>query len=1568
MRKLAFIFLVLLLGLCSCQKKEPKTETPVRRTSAPAKRVKPTVVKKTPAAAEKPGNISVDSMGAITDLVFRSDYSLCAQRPCFSARVVTERLKKEPKNADLYFALALGMPFTSLDKEESLMKATELQPDAPYPFLELMCLYNSRGDFKRAKETAQELAAFLADKQVSSRVLKRCANWLRGFMFYDDTQCNDSSVGVMEVLAPYSQEVARAVAKYYVVYGNDARALELCRELMKPETEGEKKAWLEILECVDSPQAQELINELGLPESEGLSRARSRHIALQRELARGNTEWFGEELQNIRWEILKESTNETERLEIAAECLRTGLMSDDRSRLEEYVESLQPVDTPAKRRELSVLLSTMSSYDMDDEAALYGTRLYVSSSPKDQPLVLAELLKSELQLDDDLIEEAAKLYPDNIELIKSVGAYYAVRKNYDKAAEWHKKLFALLKTDVERNAVLRILAEDLAAAGRKDELIELYSQAEENASKMTGDLKVTLLKIQMGLSGTNAVWEDAAAALMEESDPHVKALLLDFLLKPSWNKVKAAKETAPSLVAAVLTKDIVPETLKNLPVLFEKLGEIEAKLEMRQTMRFMLMNGVNPPQYYELLSLFDSKEQATAEVRNWIEEAKLGPLELMNFYVSTVAYRLGFDEDNLALLEKVWEMTSDLYFRQRNTLFYTFYSFANSDKIPKEKKNRFARELFEAWMTDFRRLSESGFSTPYFDDPGETMDQATEAEKREMAEIIKESLKKRCTNFTLINLYKKLIKELGTEKEGFALLEEHFSVENLVKNPNEIWIYENLCSEMGKEFDIKKVLRSIVESQTNLSNFSQTYVIYMMRENGLGKEADELCEKLLDEPTVPWFVKQGALYNIKNTEKRMEKTFELVEQMPPGEGKNELYFQILSNCNCEKWKDKFKEALEYLQSSRKDYVWDRIFNEARNAPYEVDMEQLFKNYEQFLSEKKDKEEVERLVSASRMEYYEDKGDWQKALEEGEKLMAKDPGRGSELARLYLKAGDARKAEEAYRDLIRAYEDACLEGDASHKEWLTSAISGLKELASRGEAELDEQTLRKAFLSGEDPKIEDYRNFLSFGEGILPPEVMNDSYEKVLKLAKDDDEKNYLIRDWMETARNYDDTNTYRKVLAMGAESNLELVPEYLTLLSSEGKDKEAFKKGWEAWEKSENASRWQKRNLEDQLFEICVKAGEKEKAWEVLSEKWKPDQKDSYMYLDSMRIVELAEKLGRGKEALENLGKYIETAGNAYSKLNNAMGVFNAYKKLGDQEGGKAFLDKFLENMPKTGGNPAQRLELVFNSSDPEKGLDMIREAAEGRGDRNFNYYLSRANSYFDQKGDKEGKINFLRSLPESFETREQLANIYRGSGDRADRDKAVALLKENLRDDDTEEYKKQGSRRQLLDIALQGEKDQYLLNDLVNDYNSDQTLSASDRNRNLAELYTRSEDYVKADNLYRDWLQETKNPLEKDDIRREYADMLERSGRQTEAIEQYKEIMSRQKNDPDALNYTRDKLIRLYDSQGDTVKSENLRRERISEYEKALATVPYGNQAKELKAKIEAERKAIEDAKTPKG
>jgi hypothetical protein len=49
-------------------------------------------------------------------------------------------------------------------------------------------------------------------------------------------------------------------------------------------------------------------------------------------------------------------------------------------------------------------------------------------------------------------------------------------------------------------------------------------------------------------------------------------------------------------------------------------------------------------------------------------------------------------------------------------------------------------------------------------------------------------------------------------------------------------------------------------------------------------------------------------------------------------------------------------------------------------------------------------------------------------------------------------------------------------------------------------------------------------------------------------------------------------------------------------------------------------------------------------------------------------------------------------------------------------------------------------------------------------------------------------------------------------------------------------------------------------------------------------------------------------------------------------------------------------------------LKAENIRRERITEYEKILSTVPYGSRARELKQKIEAEKKAIEDARNAKG
>ena len=1569
MKKDLFIAIVLLCALCACRKEGgEKPNLPVRTNTNVQ------VIKKTPKSGKKQSasvakSISSDSFGAVTGLVYKSDYPKLIDRPCFEMTTVLERLKKEPDNADLYFAVALNLSSNSLERETNLKKAIQFAPDAPYPYLELVCYYGTLGDFAKAKTTAQELTAFLDDKDVALRVVRRCKNWLKGYAVYDDTQCNDSTVGVMEVLAPYSQEIARAVVKYHVIVKNNSKALKLAEEFMKPETESEKLAWIEILDCIESPEAQALINDLKYEgERDDLSLARTGLIKLHSGHPYANSEWFGAELQDLRRKVLLNSTNVDERLEVAGEYAGVILMSTDRSQLDEYIATINPPDSEGKRWEMLTVLNTMSNYDMDNEASHYANMLYVSAPASQQPAVMTSILNSNLTVDSDIIEEAAKLYPEDIKLITAAGNYYKRKQDHEKAASFHKRLLDLVKTEKEKSDAVRLLADDLSAAGNKEELLNLLSDSEEKLTKNTAETKVTLLSIQMGVSGTNSVWQEAAELFLQEADPNNKAILLDFLVKPNWNTVKTARELAPEIVSKAITAPVSPEMQKVLLTLFDRLQEMEAKPEMRTLLHYFLINGVRPPQLYDSVSLFPSIEEARRELSNWLAEANLGPLDLMNFYVNSMVYRLGFDEPALQLYKSMWAKTADLSFRLRTPLFYSFYSFTNSDKVSKEAKAEVQRQLFEAWYKDFKIFCENDIPSTVTDDPGTCIEQATEQEKREIIELIKARLKNVGTNYTIVNLYRKLAKDLKMEKECSELLDEHFTIDHLVKHPDEIWLYENICEDSGKDFDIKEVLRAILDKQTNVSNFAQSGLIYMLRNNGMVKEADEISEKLLDDPNAPWFVKHGALYNIKNQQKRLEKTIEVAEAMPPGEGKNELYFQILDNCRGDKFKENFKEALEYLQSSKKDYVWDRLFMEARNAPYDVDMDQLFENYEKFLSEGRSKDEVEKMMSSVRMDHYSEIGDYTKAIKEGEALVEKDPGKGGQLANLYLQKGNPAKAEEAYKNLIDAYEKACLEGDTTHKDWLSIAINGLKTMAQEGKAELDEYTLRRAFLQGDNPTLSDYREFIDAGDGIISLETMNSAYEKAIELSVGDDDKNDLLMNWMNRARDYGDTNTYKKILAMSAENDLHSMAEYIQLLSSQGEDKEAFAKGIEAWEKNKDCDVWKKRQMETPLFELCVKLGENDKAWEILSDKWTTDKKDPYMYLDPVGIVRMAEKLGKGKEAIEGMEKFLSETGNAYSKLSNAMGIFNAYRNLKDEEGAKAFVDKFLETAPKISGNPSQRLDLYFNSSNPEKGLEMVKEAMENGSDYNLGYYLSRANSYFDRNNDRDGKIDFLKSLPDSYEQRSQLANVYQNSNDENDRKQAVSLLKENMNDEEVDSYKRNSARDQLLNIALKGEKDQYLINEIINDYSSDTSLTKSERNRALADIYTKSEDYIKADNIYNQWIAETKNPYEKINTRRDYADMLEKSGRTRDAIDQYKEVLESQKNDSYGREETINKLINLYQKDGDILKAENLRRERITEYEKIIATVPYGSRARELKQKIEAEKKAIEDARNAKG
>lgn len=1569
MKKIIFIAIVSLCALLACRKEGGEKPVVPARTNTNAKAAKKLPQSGKTASINVAKSISSDSLGVVTGLVYRSDYVKLIGRPCFEMTTVTERLKKEPKNADLYFAVALGLSANSLEREANLKKAIECAPDAPYPYLELMVYYGTLGDFPKAKAVAQELTAFTDDKEVAKRVVRRCRSWLKGYAVYDDSMCNESTVGVMEVLAPYSQEIARAVVKYHVIVKNNSKALKLAEEFMKPETEGEKLAWIEILDCVESPEAQALINGLNYEgERDDLSLARSGLIKMQSGFPYASGDWYGAELQDLRRRILLNSTNVDERLEIVGEYANVVLMSTDRSQLDEYIATINPPDSDGKRAEMNAVLSSMSNYDMDEEASHYANMLYVSAPASQQPAVMASILGSGLNVDPDMIEEAVKLYPEDIKLVTAAGNYYKGKKEFEKAAAFHRKLLGLVKTEKEKSDAVRLLAGDLAASGNKEELMNLYSDCEENLKGSTAEEKVTLLAIQMGVSGTNTVWQEAAELFLEEADPNNKAILLGFLVEPNWNTIKNARSLAPEILSKAISGPVSPEMQKVLLVFFDRLQELECKPEMRALLRYFLANGVRPPNFYDTVGLFPNIEEARREISSWLSEAKLGPLDLMYFYVNSVVYHLGFDEQSLEIYKGMWDRTSDLSFRLRSPLFYAFYNFANSDKIGKDKKAAAQRSLFEAWYKDFRIFCENDIPSNITDDPGSSIDQATEQEKREIVELIKARLKNVGTNYTLVNLFRKLAKDLKMEKECDDLLEGHFTVDHLVKHPDEIWLYENICTESGKDFDVKEVLRAIIENKTNLANLAQSGLIYMLRNHGMAKEADEIGEKLLDEPNAPWFVKHSALYNIKNQEKRLAKTIEVAEAMPPGEGKNELYFQILDNCKGDKFKENYKEAWEYLQSSKKDYVWDRLLMEARNAPYDVDIDSLFENYEKFLGESRSKDEVEKMMSGARMEYYSDTGDYSKAIKEGEALVEKDPGKGGQLANLYLQKGQSAKAEETYRNLLDAYEKACLEGDMTHKDWVSIAINGLKTMCQEGQAELDEYTLKRAFLQGDNVTINDYREFIDAGDGILSPETMNSAFEKSLELAVSDSDKDDILVNWMGKAKDYGDTNTYKKVLAMSAEKNLYSMAEYVQFLSKIGDDKEAYSKGIEAWENNKDCDVWKKRQLETPLFELCVKMGEKDKAWEILSDKWTTEKKDPYMYLDPVGIVRMAEKLGKGKEAIEGMEKFISESGNVYSKLSNAMGIYSAYKSMKDEEGAKAFVDRFLETAPKTSGNPSQRLELYFNSSHPEKGLELVKEAMEGGVDYNLDYCLSRASTYFDNMKDREGKIDFLKSLPESFEQRSQLARTYQNSNDESDREQAVSLLKENMNDLEVDSYKRNNARDELLRIALKGEKDQYLINEIVNNYTSDTTLSKTELNRALADIYTRSEDYVKADNIYNQWLSETKNPYEKAETRRSYADMLEDSGRTRDAIDQYKELLDSQKNDAYGREQTVNKLIDLYQKEGDMLKAENLRRERITEYEKILSTVPYGSRAKELKQKIEAEKKAIEDARNAKG
>ena len=119
MKKAIFIAIVLLCALCACRKEGGEKPVAPARTNTNTRAAKKVPKNGKTAQANITKSISSDSLGSVTGLVYRSDYAKYIGRPCFEMTTVTERLKKEPKNADLYFAVALGLSANSLEREEN---------------------------------------------------------------------------------------------------------------------------------------------------------------------------------------------------------------------------------------------------------------------------------------------------------------------------------------------------------------------------------------------------------------------------------------------------------------------------------------------------------------------------------------------------------------------------------------------------------------------------------------------------------------------------------------------------------------------------------------------------------------------------------------------------------------------------------------------------------------------------------------------------------------------------------------------------------------------------------------------------------------------------------------------------------------------------------------------------------------------------------------------------------------------------------------------------------------------------------------------------------------------------------------------------------------------------------------------------------------------------------------------------------------------------------------------------------------------------------------------------------
>ena len=362
---------------------------------------------------------------------------------------------------------------------ELMVRATEVNPNDPLPFLAVSNVRGQEGDFAGALEYAEK--AIAADpKHTSSRLRKAEILVDLGVRNDDPAQTAAGRALVDEVLAaePTNPEANFVRAKHEIATGNVDKGIEAVRAALDTRPSWAQAHFVLGSALILKGELQRARAELAraIELEAGLIEARRLLIKVHADL--GEHEYA---IENGKRYLRARPEDDHTRIIVAQSMVRLDKSSDAMKLLEEI---------PSERRTVEVLFAVgnlqveRGNFAAARESLLAANELQPNNARILGALVPIDRKEGKLSHSIKRVNDAVEAKPDDPELWSLKGRLAMTAPGDPAAAE--SALKKAIELDPNFLAAYRTLAEVYAATGRTDETIALYQKAVEQQPENAG--------------------------------------------------------------------------------------------------------------------------------------------------------------------------------------------------------------------------------------------------------------------------------------------------------------------------------------------------------------------------------------------------------------------------------------------------------------------------------------------------------------------------------------------------------------------------------------------------------------------------------------------------------------------------------------------------------------------------------------------------------------------------------------------------------------------------------------------------------------------------------------------------------------------------------------------------------------------------------------------------------------------------------------------------------------------------------------------------------------------------